>query len=159
MITRISGRLEQVGEGEVTIVVGGLGYQVWVSPRTCASLRSRLNNEVVLHTICYFQGFGLNQLQPVLLGFEREQERAFFQLLTTVDGLGPKAALRLLTEPVERIAAAIEGGDEAFLRRLPGIGRQKAGEIIAKLRGKAAAFAGGATGAVTGAGGPPKPAV
>src|SRR5690606_26833762 len=114
---------------------------------------------VALHTLYYMQGHGVGNLQPVLLGFETEQERQFFQLLTTVDGLGPKAALRLLTEPVGQIARAIEEGDAAFLQRLPGLGRRRAQEVIARLRGKAAPYAaaaavpGDATGDAEAAGG------
>ncbi|HEX6989259.1 MAG TPA: Holliday junction branch migration protein RuvA [Bacillota bacterium] len=141
MIVRIDGVLEQVGDSEVVVSVGGLAYQLLVPEPASRRLAGRVGRPVVLHTLYYLQGFGVGHLQPVLLGFESEADRAFFQLLTTVDGLGPKAALRLLTEPVGRIARAIEEGDAAFLQRLPGLGKRRAQEVIARLRGKAAPYA------------------
>lgn len=143
MIVRVDGVLEEVGSGEVVVAVGGLAYQLLVPEPTCRRLADRIGRPVVLHTLLYIQGFGVGAMQPVLLGFESPTERAFFQLLTTVDGLGPKAALRVMTEPVGRIARAIEDGDAAFLQRLPGLGKRRSQEVIARLRGKAAPYAAG----------------
>ncbi|MFO7246502.1 MAG: Holliday junction branch migration protein RuvA [Thermaerobacter sp.] len=141
MIARIEGVLQEAGAGEVLVAVGGLTYQVLVPEPTSRRLAERIGRPVVLHTLYYIQGIGVGAMQPVLLGFETPAERGFFQLLTTVDGLGPRAALRLLTEPVGRIARAIEEGDAAFLARLPGLGRRRSQEVIARLRGKAAPYA------------------
>jgi Holliday junction DNA helicase RuvA len=58
-----------------------------------------------------------------------------------VSGIGPKAAVRALTLPVAEIAGAIEAGNSRVLQSLPGIGKQRATEVIAKLQGKQAKFA------------------
>lgn len=144
MIDYVSGRLERVEPDSATLAVGPAGLQVLISPWTCQQLQPRLGQDVKLYTVSYLQGFGMNTFQPVLVGFESEQDRGFFQLMTTVDRLGPRAVLRALTKPVNQIAAAIEAGDVAFLKQLPGIGRQTSAQIIAKLQGKVAGYAVGA---------------
>jgi len=65
-----------------------------------------------------------------------EIEKDFFQRFISVSGIGPRAALRALAAPFSVIAKAIDGGDTAFLQSLPGIGTQRAKEIVAKLQGK-----------------------
>ena len=77
---------------------------------------------------------------PVLVGFLNEIEKEFFEHFITVSGVGPKAACRALIQPFSVIAAAIDRGDVAFLKTLPGIGEQKAREIVAKLQGKVGKF-------------------
>jgi Holliday junction DNA helicase RuvA len=78
---------------------------------------------------------------PVLIGFLNEVEREFFERFITVSGIGPKAALRAFTKPIPAIARAIDEGDMSVLRSLPGIGEQRAKEIIAKLQGKVGKYA------------------
>ena len=82
-----------------------------------------------------------DQPRPVLIGFVSDLDREFFERLITVKDIGPLAASRALTVPVPELAAAIARGDEAYLRRLPGIGPQKAKNIVAQLQGKVAKFA------------------
>ncbi|HXF34520.1 MAG TPA: Holliday junction branch migration protein RuvA, partial [Candidatus Acidoferrales bacterium] len=73
-------------------------------------------------------------------GFTNAIEREFFEALTSVASIGPKSAARAFSAPMARIAQAIDQGDHAFLRTLPGIGQQKARDIVAKLQGKVARF-------------------
>ena len=82
-----------------------------------------------------------NQPRPVLIGFTSELDKEFFEKLITVKDVGPLVAARSLAAPVGEIAAAIARQDEAYLRRLPGIGPQKAKNIVAQLHGKVAKFA------------------
>ena len=77
---------------------------------------------------------------PVLIGFFNEIERDFFEIFITVSGIGPRAALKALNKPMSLIARAIDEGDMAFLKGLPGIGEQRAREIIAKLQNKVGRF-------------------
>ena len=77
---------------------------------------------------------------PVLVGFVNEIEKEFFEQFITVSGIGPKAACRALSMPFAAIADAIDKGDIAVLKSLPGIGEQRAREIIAKLQGKVGKF-------------------
>ena len=78
---------------------------------------------------------------PILVGFINEIEREFFERFITVSGIGPKAAVRALKQPIPLIARAIDDGNLDVLRSLPGIGPQRAKEIIAKLQGKVGKFA------------------
>jgi Holliday junction DNA helicase RuvA len=77
----------------------------------------------------------------VLIGFLNEIEREFFTRFISVSGVGPRAALKALTQPIPVIAKAIDEGDMTLLRSLPGIGEQRAKEIVAKLQGKVGKFA------------------
>jgi Holliday junction DNA helicase RuvA len=77
---------------------------------------------------------------PVLVGFLNEIEKDFFEQFIKVSGVGPKAACKALTLSFSVIAGAIDKGDMALLKTLPGIGEQKAREIIAKLQGKVGKF-------------------
>lgn len=77
---------------------------------------------------------------PVLIGFLSEVEKEFFQEFITVSGIGPRAALRALNQPISLIANAIDEADINFLKSLPGIGQQRAKEIVAKLQHKVAKF-------------------
>ena len=78
---------------------------------------------------------------PRLVGFLHPEDRAFFERFITVKGIGVKKALKALTIPTGKLAAAIEAGDAKTLSKLPGIGARAADQIIAELRGKVGAFA------------------
>ena len=71
-----------------------------------------------------------------LLCAKTDQIKDFFLQFITVSGIGPRAAVKALSKPICDITAAIEKGDMAFLKTLPGIGMQKAKDIVAKLQGK-----------------------
>jgi Holliday junction DNA helicase RuvA len=76
----------------------------------------------------------------MLIGFLNEIEKEFFEIFITVSGIGPRAALKALSEPISLIARAIDEADTNFLKSLPGIGQQRAKEIIAKLQNKVGKF-------------------
>ncbi|MFQ5521929.1 MAG: Holliday junction branch migration protein RuvA, partial [Candidatus Methylomirabilia bacterium] len=82
-----------------------------------------------------------DQPRPILIGFLSELDKEFFEKLITVKDIGPLVAARALTVPVPDLAAAIARQDEKTLRRLPGIGPQKARNIVAQLQAKVAKFA------------------
>ena len=82
---------------------------------------------------------------PRLVGFLHPEDRAFFERFITVKGIGVRKALKALTIPTGKMAAAIEAGDAKALARLPGIGARAADTIIAELKGKLADFAVGQT--------------
>ena len=81
-----------------------------------------------------------NSGRYVYFGFTNTVEREFFEALISVAGVGPKAASRAFSAPMGRIARAIDDGDHVFLKTLPGIGQQKARDIVAKLQGKVTRF-------------------
>jgi Holliday junction DNA helicase RuvA len=81
------------------------------------------------------------QPKPVLIGFNLEVEKEFFQHFISVEAIGPLKAVRALSIPVREIATAIESGDINKLAQLKGIGRRTAQKIIATLEGKMGKFA------------------
>jgi Holliday junction DNA helicase RuvA len=97
------------------------------------------NTQVSLVTYHYYQTDPSKSI-PILIGFSNRIEKDFFEKFITVSGVGPKAAVRALSQPIPQIAQAIDGGDLPFLKSLPGIGEQRAKEIIAKLQGKMGRF-------------------
>jgi Holliday junction DNA helicase RuvA len=82
-----------------------------------------------------------DQPRPVLIGFTSDLDKEFFEKLITVKDIGPMVAARALALPVGELAAAIARQDEKFLRGLPGVGPQKAKNIVAQLQNKVAKFA------------------
>jgi len=141
MIGSIQGVLRDVAGETVTVEAGGLGYALFVSEALARELMSKRGEEVRLYTYYYLQGSGLGNALPTLIGFRSPLDREFFGQFITVSGIGPRAAVKALTLPVSEIAAGIEAGNRGVLESLPGIGRQRATEIIAKLQGKVAKFA------------------
>ena len=124
------------------IAVGGITYEVLVSPHVRDRLRERnLGSEVELHIYHYLQTDPQKSI-PVLLGFETETQREFFERLIEVPKFGPRSAVRALALPVATLAKAIEIQDAKLLRSLPGIGAQRAKDIIATLSGKVGRFLG-----------------
>lgn len=144
MIARISGRLEHVGDSAALVAPGhGLCYELRAPACDVERLRQRLGQEVVLHTIHYFEGDPSHgQVTPRLIGFLNETDRDFFRTFTTVKGVGVRTALQALVRPVAEIAAAIQAKDAKLLSALPGIGARTAERIIADLHGKVEPFVG-----------------
>lgn len=141
MISRICGKLIEKHEDSLLIEVGGLCYEVLI-PRTIMGAIEEAKSEdgtIGLVTFHYLQTDSAKSI-PVLIGFLNEIEKEFFECFITVSGVGPKAALRALNLPISTIAAAIDSGNITLLQSLPGIGAQRAKEIIAKLQGKVGKF-------------------
>ena len=141
MIARISGKITGRGDNFLLIEVGGITYEVFLPVIVIQKLdeTQRPDGEINLITYHYLQSDPSRSI-PVLIGFLNEVEKEFFESFITVSGIGPKAALRALNKPISRIAQAIDEGDIAFLKSLPGIGQQRAKEIIAKLQNKVGKF-------------------
>src|SRR6266536_3179839 len=144
MIASIRGRLRRKFEDRVVGEAAGVGYEVFVPPVVQTALvdakagEGDAADEVAL-AIHYHAT--QNQPRPVLIGFTSELDKEFFEKLITVKDVGPLVAARSLAAPVSDIAAAIARQDEVYLRRLPGIGPQKAKNIVAQLQAKVAKFA------------------
>ncbi len=140
MIGQLRGRFVELREDRALIEVAGVGYELTVSASLAELLRAtKEGDEVTVVTHHYLHGNPQN-LQPVLLGFASSAERELFEYLTTVPGLGPKSAIKVFSVPVARLARAVEMGDTKQLEAIPGVGRQKARDIISKLKGKLGAF-------------------
>jgi Holliday junction DNA helicase RuvA len=137
MISRINGTVTAKKDGAVLISSGGMSYEVLIPLAIMKTLDqdNGLEGEVELVTYHYFQ-MGQSTAVPILIGFQNEVEKEFFEKFISVSGIGPKAACKALAEPFSLIAGAIDSGDASFLKRLPGIGQQRAREIVAKLQGR-----------------------
>ena len=142
MIVRMTGIVAEVHPDHAVIDRDGVGYEVLVCGYALGELTACLGREMALHTLEYFEGSTKGgNLIPRLVGFLHPQDRAFFEKFITVKGMGVRKAIKALAEPVGRVAAAIEAGDEKALSRLPGVGKRVASQIIAELKGKVTSFA------------------
>ena len=142
MIARLRGVVREIGELQLLLDIHGVGYEVFIPASILRVLPERLgaNGEIELVTF-HYQQLEVGRGIPVLIGFFNEVEREFFVRFISVAGIGPRAALKALTLPIPAIARAIDEGDLALLRSLPGIGEQRAKEIVAKLQGKVGKYA------------------
>lgn len=141
MISQITGRVVQRTEQGILIDVQGLCYEVFVPAAILQSLDGQLGSDGTVRLFTFhYHHVEPSRAIPILIGFTHEIEREFFERFITVSGVGPKAALRAISQPIPLIAQAIDEGDVQFLRRLPGIGPQRAKEIVAKLQGKVGKF-------------------
>lgn len=141
MIARISGKIIERGANHLILEAGSVCYQVHLPTAVMQRLEENIrpDGSVSLITYHYLQ-VEPSRGTPVLIGFLNEVEKEFFEVFITVSGIGPKAALKALSEPISLIAKAIDEADTGFLRSLPGIGQQRAREIIAKLQNKVGKF-------------------
>ncbi|MBX6377596.1 MAG: Holliday junction branch migration protein RuvA, partial [Clostridia bacterium] len=120
MTGSLRGVVEQVDAGSVRLRLGAVAVDVLVPPVVAQALVARTGESVELEVVVYLQGAGMTGFRPVTFGFATALERQLFELLTTVDGVGPRAALRMLAEPAEVGGRAIAAADAEVLKRLPG---------------------------------------
>lgn len=141
MISRISGKVVEKGINYLILDTGHLCYEVLIPQTVMQRLDANIGGDgkVNLITFHYHQVEPAKSI-PVLIGFLNDIEKDFFQIFITVSGIGPKAALKALNKPISQIAKAIDEADLNFLKSLPGIGEQRAREIIAKLQNKVGKF-------------------
>ncbi len=134
MIGRIAGRLDHRGADHVLIDVGGVGYVVHVSDRTLAALPGP-GEAVALYTELLVRE---DLLQ--LFGFLTPLEKEWHRLLTSVQGVGAKAAMAILgTLGPEATGRALALGDAAAIKAAPGVGPKLAQRVVHELKDKAPA--------------------
>lgn len=148
MISEITGEVlyERIQRNALLVRVNSLAYEVFVPSGIASRLRQMSSEErpnpVTIYTINYIDGaVGGGHLTPKLVGFLDPIDREFFEVFTTVPGVGFMKALKCLVRPINEIALAIERSDTAFLEELPFIGTKTAERIVTELRGKMAKFA------------------
>ena len=139
MIGYLEGKILRKEEDRVLILANQIGYEVLLPAIVMKSLQNKnIGEEISLYI--FFQQTE-RQPKPVLIGFNLEVEKEFFQYFISVEAIGPLKAVRALNIPVREIAAAIESGEIDKLTQLKGIGRRTAQKIIATLEGKMGKFA------------------
>ncbi len=137
MITRMKGVCVRKREDRIYLEAGNFVYEVFVP----CTVGLRVEEGVPVELVVY-DYFHIEQTKgyPVLIGFLSELEKEFFEKFIGVSGIGPKAALKAFSKSISDIAQAIDGGDIDFLKSLPGIGLQRAKNILATLQGKMGHF-------------------
>ena len=148
MIGRLRGMVVEVEPEDCVIDVMGVGYLVRCGARTLGRLPA-VGDEAVLHVEHAWSA----EQGPRLYGFLSRDERAAYRLLTTIQGVGPKAALSVLDIlPPSDLAAAVARDDKAAIGRANGVGPKLAQRIATELKGKPLSggltVAGGVPGAV-----------
>ncbi|MCS6986333.1 MAG: Holliday junction branch migration protein RuvA [Sphingomonadaceae bacterium] len=136
MIASLEGRVARVEADHAVIDVGGVGYLVLASAPTLAGLRAAVGGRAFLLVETQVREDAIT-----LFGFATEDERLLFRLLASVQGVGGRTALALLSTlaPAE-LAQAIEADDRARIARAPGVGARLAARIATELKGKTGAL-------------------
>ncbi len=131
MIAHLKGQVFDIGEDSLTIDVGGVGYLLHCSARTLAGLPA-VGEPVALQVETQFRAESLT-----LYGFETAAERSWFRLLQTVQGVGARVALALLTSlSPDQLAQAIIAKDKAAFTQASGVGPRLAQRLISELQSK-----------------------
>ena len=132
MISKLSGILDSVHEDHLILDVQGVGYQVYASSSTlaqCTGTNEPLSLLIDTH---------VKEDYIKLFGFKSGAEQQWFRLLTSVQGVGAKAAMSILTAcPPDQIGFAIAAADKAAIQRADGVGPKLAARILTELKDKA----------------------
>ena len=134
MIGYIEGKLLKKEDYKILLLTNQIGYEILLPAIVMETLQTKkIGDEVALYI--YHQQTE-RQPKPVLIGFNLEEEKDFFQHFISVEDIGPQKAVKALNIPVCEIASAIESKDVGRLKRLKGVGDRTAQKIIAALEGK-----------------------
>ena len=130
MIGTLRGAVTHLGPDYVVVEIGGVGYRVVVAPKLLARLRPEREAHFFIHHL-------VREDQQALFGFSSAEELAFFELLMTVTGVGPRLALAITSaHPVTKLQLAIVTDDADLLTSVSGVGRKTALRIILELKEK-----------------------
>jgi Holliday junction DNA helicase RuvA len=144
LIAFVEGTVAAVEADSVVLEAGGVGYRLFVGPQTLTSLREGARVRLHTHHL-------VREDQQALYGFRTTEELGFFELLTTVTGVGPKVALAIVSSRgVADLQLAIMQGDEGVLTAVSGVGKRLAARMVLELREKVGAAGDAAGGAGAG---------
>jgi len=131
LIAKLRGLLDSFGTDHAVIDVQGVGYLVAASSRTLSALGA-LGDEVVLHTEMQVSADAIR-----LIGFATREERDWFRNLTSVQGVGSRVALAILSALTpDELHRAVMSGDKAMVARAQGVGPKLAQRIVNELKDK-----------------------
>jgi Holliday junction DNA helicase RuvA len=142
MIRYIEGKLLKKEEDRIVVLANGVGYEILLPAivrKTFTPKKAGEEGEIVKLYVYYHQTE--RQPKPLLIGFNYEPEKEFFEKFITVEDIGPPSAVKAMVLPIPKIAKAIEERDSKTLESLKGIGKRTADKIIATLQGKVGKFA------------------
>ena len=136
MISKLTGLIDSIADDSAVVDVNGVGYQVFCSRRTLGRLPPRGGNASVLVETT------VREDRIVLYGFSDRLERDWYRLLTTVQGVGAKVALSILSAlSPDEIAQAIAAQDKAMVSRADGVGPKLAMRLVNELKDRIADLA------------------
>jgi Holliday junction DNA helicase RuvA len=136
MIAMLRGTLQSVGEDSAVVDVGGVGYLVFCSSRTLEAM-PRMGAAIQVHVETHVREDHIH-----LYGFLQPEDRSWFRLLTTVQGVGAKVALSILSVlSSDQLLTAIAAQDKSQVNRANGVGPKLAARIVSELKDKVAGIA------------------
>ena len=131
MIAFLRGEVAQKSDGKIILDVNGVGYEMLVSNTTLSSV-GQDGQTTTIFTYMQVSEHAVN-----LIGFSSREEKNLFELLITVNGVGPKGALSVLSAlPLSDLVVAIASGDAVALSRAKGLGKKIAERIVLELQSK-----------------------
>ncbi len=137
MISFLEGKIEHLGEKQVVLSAGGIGYRVIVSPKLVNILsktREDVNGKVKLFT---HSQLNMREGTFDMYGFDKSEDLDLFHLLTSVSGIGPKGAMNILSvvEP-KHLKAAVVNEDADYLKKVSGLGPKTVQRLVLELKNK-----------------------
>lgn len=130
MFASISGKISGIFENSVIVETGGIGYKVFVTTYTLGKLAGEADVHLFLYTY-------VREDTLALYGFLDNSDLVMFEMLISVSGIGPKAALGILSiADAKTIRMAISREDSSILTRVSGVGKKTADRVILELRNK-----------------------
>ena len=131
MIASLTGNLASIGKSEIILEVNGVGYLLNVSSKLVSSLGE------IGSKLSVFTDLQIKDDKILMYGFATSNEQSFFRLLQLVQGIGPKAALSILSAlTINELILAITSGDKAMISRAEGVGPKVAARVTAELSEK-----------------------
>ena len=130
MIAKLQGTIDFLRDSYVVVDVGGVGYKVFLTTHTFGMIAGKTNVELYIHTY-------VREDILALYGFVDFEELEMFELLISISGIGPKAALGILSiaDP-KTVRTAVLNEDPAILTRVSGVGKKTAQRVILELKNK-----------------------
>ncbi|MBT4917205.1 Holliday junction branch migration protein RuvA, partial [Candidatus Peregrinibacteria bacterium] len=127
MIAYLQGKIRNKSDKSIIIDTGNIGYYVTVTKELSSNIEDKEEIELFIHSYIKEDAFDL-------YGFNTESQLNFFRQLLKISGVGPKVAMEILSAPTDKIKLAIINDDEAFICKVPGIGKKTAKRIIIELK-------------------------
>lgn len=138
MIAFIEGRVAMLAPDSAVLEAGGVGYRVFCGPGTLSGLHEGEAVRLFTHHL-------VREDTQALYGFRTSEDLGFFEMLTTVTGVGPKVALAIVSSrPVADLQLAILQGDDGVLTAVSGVGKKLAARIVLELKEKVSSAGAGA---------------
>ena len=134
MISLVNGVVRSISIDKTIVEVGGVGLSLSITQKTSAQLNIGV-------TVQLFTTLVVREDALTLYGFLEDADRALFELVQTVSGIGPKVALSIVSAlSPSQLAIAISQEDISAIEKVPGIGRKGAQRLILELKGKLTDF-------------------